>query len=510
VILQPLLDAVLVDLGGTVVESPPASEASDPAAVGAAVAAVELRPEALDDLSAIARDVRLGAVSNTEHEGEADLRALLAPTGVDGLLEVLVTSVDAGAAKPDPAPLLLALERLGLDDPSRVLFVGDQATDAAAAAAAGMPYADVAGGTIAAAVRTWIERVAGSRFEAARGSVEATDCAAFDDAGSHQARLTKPPGSLGRLEAASLQLAAIARTSPPPVPEPAEIAVFAADHGVLAAGVSPWPQEVTAQMVANFTTGGAAVNVLARHAGADVVVIDVGVATPLLTEGGVIRRRVARGTADLAHGPAMSRLEALLALDVGADVAARAVAGGVACLITGDMGIGNTTPSAALIAAITGRPPAEVTGRGAGADDVVLARKVAVIETALERVQSTAGALTLLQEVGGLEIAALAGFIVGGAAAGVPVIIDGVIAAAAALVAVSLCPDAKKYLFAGHRSVEPGASAALDHLGLDPLLDLDLRLGEGTGATLSLGVLQASAKLLREMATFDSAGVTEK
>jgi nicotinate-nucleotide--dimethylbenzimidazole phosphoribosyltransferase len=503
VILQPLLDAVLVDLGGTVVvEAAPGTPLAD--------LQVELRPGVTDDLRAILHDVRLGAVTNTSVMTEADVRALLAEVGVDDLLEVLVTSVDAGAAKPDPAPLELALRRLGLDDPSRVLYVGDQPTDAAAAEAAGMPYADIADGTIALAVSTWVERMAGSRFEAARGAVVPTDGAASAEAGAHQARLTKPPGSLGRLEDASTQLAAIAGVSPPPVPEPAVIAVFAADHGVLASGVSPWPQEVTAQMVANFSSGGAAVNVLARHAGAEVLVVDVGVATPLLTEGGVLRRRVAAGTADLARGPAMSRIESLLALDVGAEVAGRAVAGGARCLITGDMGIGNTTPSAALIAAISGRPPAEVTGRGAGADDDVLARKIEVIETALERVQSTAGALTLLQEVGGLEIAALAGFIVSGAAARVPVIVDGVIAAAAALIAVSLCPDSCQYLFAGHRSVEPGSGAALEHLGLVPLLDLDLRLGEGTGATLSLAVLQASAKLLREMATFDSAGVTEK
>ena len=502
-ILQPLLDAVLVDLGGTVVvEAPAGTPVSD--------LQVELRPGVLDDLRAIAADVRLGAVTNTAVMVEAEVRAQLADVGVDPLLEVLVTSVDAGAAKPDPAALGIALERLGLDDPSRVLYVGDQPSDAEAADAAGMPYADVDGGTISMAISSWVERVAGSRFEAARGAVVPTDCTASADAGVHQGRLTKPPGSLGRLEAASMQLAAIARTSPPPVPEPAVIAVFAADHGVLASGVSPWPQEVTAQMVANFTTGGAAVNVLARHAGAEVEVIDVGVATPLLTEGGVFRRRVAAGTADLATGPAMTRTEALLALDVGAETAGRAIAAGARCLITGDMGIGNTTPSAALIAAITGRPPAEVTGRGAGADDVVLARKIDVIEGALERVQSTAGALTMLQEVGGLEIAALAGFIVSGAAGGVPVIIDGVIAAAAALVAVAISPDTRPYLFAGHRSVEPGSSAALEHLGLEPLLDLDLRLGEGTGATLALAVLQASAKLLREMATFDSAGVTEK
>ncbi|MGZ4705343.1 MAG: HAD-IA family hydrolase, partial [Acidimicrobiales bacterium] len=377
-ILQPLLDAVLVDLGGTVVvEAPPGTPVTD--------LQVELRPGVLDDLRAIAADVRLGAVTNTTVMVEAEVRALLVDAGVDELLEVLVTSVDAGTAKPHPAPLELALRRLGLDDPSRVLYVGDQPTDAEAAEAAGMPYADIDGGTIALAISSWVERSAGSRFEAARGAVVPTDCTASSDAGSHQARLTKPPGSLGRLEAASMQLAAIARVSPPPVPDPAVIAVFAADHGVLASGVSPWPQEVTAQMVANFTTGGAAVNVLARHAGAQVDVIDVGVATPLLTEGGVFRRRVASGTADLSQGPAMTRIEALLALDVGAELAGRAIAGGAGCLITGDMGIGNTTPSAALIAAITGRPPVDVTGRGAGADDVVLARKVAVIESALER-----------------------------------------------------------------------------------------------------------------------------
>ncbi len=238
--------------------------------------------------------------------------------------------------------------------------------------------------------------------------------------------------------------------------------------------------------------------------------IDVGVATPLLTDGGVFRRRVSFGTADLANGPAMSRIEVLLALDVGAEMAGRAVAGGARCLITGDMGIGNTTPSAALIAAITGRRPVEVTGRGAGRR-----RRGAGSQGGGHRGRARAGA-----EHGRRPDPAAGGrrsrdrrprrLRVGGAAGRVPVIVDGVIAAAAALVAVSLCPDSRHYLFAGHRSVEPGSSAALDHLGLDPLLDLDLRLGEGTGATLSLAVLQASAKLLREMATFDSAGVTEK
>jgi nicotinate-nucleotide--dimethylbenzimidazole phosphoribosyltransferase len=510
VILQPLLDAVLVDVGGTLVhEAGPATPVADLEA--------KLRPGVLEDLAAVAAQVPVGAVTNTATMTAPQVRALLEPSGVSDWLEVVVTSVDVGQRKPDPLPLLVAMERLGLSDPRRVLFVGDQPSDAEAAQAAGMAYADVAGATVGEAIETWTEQMAGGRFESARAAIRPVDGEAMAEATAHQDRLTKPPGALGRLEAASIKLAGIAGTSPPPVPEPAVVAVFAGDHGVLAAGVSAWPQEVTAQMVANFEAGGAAINVLARQVGADVVVVDVGVATPFdlpsaTDDGqpGVRRRKVARGTADLSQGPAMTRTEALLALDVGVETAQQAVADGARCLITGDMGIGNTTASAALIAAFTGRPGAEVTGRGAGADDEVLARKVEVVESAVERLPATAGPLARLAEVGGLEIAALAGFLIGGAAAGVPVIVDGVIATAAAVVAVALSPDTRCRLVAGHRSVEPGASVALEHLELEPLLDLDLRLGEGTGAVLALPLLQASAHLLAEMATFDSAGVSDK
>jgi nicotinate-nucleotide--dimethylbenzimidazole phosphoribosyltransferase len=294
------------------------------------------------------------------------------------------------------------------------------------------------------------------------------------------------------------------------VPAPATVAVFAGDHGVVAEGVTPWPQEVTAQMVANFCAGGAAINVLARHAGAEVVVVDVGVATPIPAPGGWLDRRVRPGTANLAESPAMTADEAAAALDVGVEVAEQAVAAGARCLLTGDMGIGNTTPSAAIVAALTGRPAAAVTGRGTGIDDAMLARKVAVVERAVGRLPAGAGPLEVLAEVGGLEIAALAGFVTGGAAAGVPVVVDGVIALAAALVAVAHTPAVRDYLVAGHRSTEPGAGAALAHLGLAPLLDLELRLGEGTGAALALPVLQAAARICWEMATFDSAGVTDK
>lgn len=318
-------------------------------------------------------------------------------------------------------------------------------------------------------------------------------------------RLAKPRGALGRLEEVGIRLAAIASTCPPPVPEPVTVAVFAGDHGVLEEGVTPWPQEVTAQMVAAFCAGGAAVNVLARHVGAEVVVVDVGVAADLPPAPGLLRRKVRPGTKNLARGSAMTAEEARQALDVGVAVAAGAVDRGARCLVTGDMGIGNTTPSAALVAAYTGRPAAEVTGRGTGVDDETFARKVIVVERAVARIEGDP-----LAAVGGLEIAALAGFVLGGAAARVPVIVDGVVALAGVLAAAALDPLSNDYCFAGHRSTEPGASAALEHLGLTPLLDLGMRLGEGTGACLAVPLVQAAAKVLGEMATLDGAGVTPK
>lgn len=349
-------------------------------------------------------------------------------------------------------------------------------------------------------------------FEAAAAAIGPLDADAMADAADLQDRLTKPRGALGRLEPLGIRLAGITGACPPPVPAPAAVAVFAGDHGVLAQGVSPWPQEVTAQMVANFCAGGAAINVIARQTGARVVVVDVGVATRLDDAPGLLRRRVRPGTADLAEGPAMSLDEARDALDVGAEVAAALVADGARCLVTGEMGIGNTTPAAALIAALTGRAPAGVTGRGTGIDDATLALKVTVIERALALHTDAvaAGPLPTLAALGGLEIAALAGFIAGAAAARVPVVIDGVIADAALLVAARLAPGVLDYCIAGHRSAEPGATAVLVHLDLVPLLDLDMRLGEGSGACLALPVVEAAARVLREMATFDSAGVSEK
>jgi nicotinate-nucleotide--dimethylbenzimidazole phosphoribosyltransferase len=374
-------------------------------------------------------------------------------------------------------------------------------------------------------------------YAAAAAAIVAPDRAAAAAADERQGRLTKPPGALGALEALGTRLAAIAGKVPPPVPRSPVVAVFAGDHGVLSEGVSPWPAEVTAQMVANFLAGGAAVNVLASLVGAEVVVVDVGVATPLPGAGAgagregdaggagdgagggaggrrLVLAKVRPGTGNIAVEPAMTRDEAVQALDAGADLAAELVGAGADCLVTGDMGIGNTTPSAALVAAFTGLPARQVTGRGTGIGDAEWETKVGVVERSLARA-AAAGAdpsdpVAVLAELGGLEIAGIAGLVIGGAAARVPVVLDGVIALAGALVAHAVVPMAIDYCVAGHRSTEPGASAALAHLGLDPLLDLGLRLGEGTGGCLAIPLVQAAARLLGEMATFDSAGVSER
>jgi len=334
---------------------------------------------------------------------------------------------------------------------------------------------------------------------------------AVAEARERQERLTKPSGSLGMLEDISAQLAGLAGECPPPLPEPAVIAVFAADHGVHAQGVTPWPQEVTAQMVANFLAGGAVVNAFAAQAGAEVVVVDVGVCAELDHAPGLLPRKIAPGTADFTAGPAMTIQQAEAAISVGAEVARDLVAAGNRCLLTGDMGIANTTASAALVCAFTGRDPAEVTGRGTGIDAETHARKVDVVRRGLAaRRPDPADPVGVLAAFGGFEHAALAGFILGAAALRVPVILDGMIAGAAALAAAALAPAAVDCCVAGHRSAEPGHAVTLDHLGLHPLIDLELRLGEGTGALLALPIAASAVRALREVATFDSAGVTDK
>jgi nicotinate-nucleotide--dimethylbenzimidazole phosphoribosyltransferase len=338
--------------------------------------------------------------------------------------------------------------------------------------------------------------------------IQPLDADAMALARARQSHLTKPPGSLGRLEELSIRIAGIQRRPRPDVTRKA-VFVMAADHGVVAQGVTAYPQSVTAQMVANFAAGGAAINVLARYVGARVLIVDMGVACDITGCDSLISKKVAYGTRDLSCGPAMSRDQAICAVEAGIEVLESELARGLDLVATGDMGIGNTTASAAIIAAITGQLPASVAGRGTGVDDAGLARKIAVIEQALAYNQPDPNdALDVLSKVGGFEIGGLAGVIIACVANRIPVVIDGVISGAAALVAAALAPQARDYLIAGHLSTEPGHRAALAHLGLEPLLDLGMRLGEGTGAALAMGIVEAAVKALNEMATFEQAGVS--
>lgn len=320
-----------------------------------------------------------------------------------------------------------------------------------------------------------------------------------------QAILTKPGGALGRLESLSVALAGMTGRLDW-LPERRAVVVCAGDHGVVAQGVSAYPQVVTEQMVLNFLNGGAAVNVLARQMSARVTVIDAGVNAAFSPHPDLIDGKIGPGTADMTQGPAMTEAQAEASLQLGLRVAEREIARGLDVLAVGEMGIGNTTAASAIIAAITGLPPAQVTGRGTGLADTQLAHKIEVILRALD-VNRPSGADTLAK-VGGFEIGAMAGLMLGAASVRVPVVIDGLISTAAALIAVQRWPDVGRYLLAGHKSVEPGHLAALTWLGLDPLLDLGMRLGEGTGALLALPLLEAAMRTLQEMATFSGAGVS--
>ncbi|MDX3455143.1 nicotinate-nucleotide--dimethylbenzimidazole phosphoribosyltransferase [Streptomyces sp. ME02-8801-2C] len=342
-------------------------------------------------------------------------------------------------------------------------------------------------------------------------NIRPLDAKALGEAWERQKRMTKPAGALGMLEIISAQLSGLSRMCPPPIPEPAAVAIFAGDHGVHAQGVTPWPQEVTGQMVANFLGGGAVCNAFANQVGAEVCVIDVGVASDLPATPGLLPRKIRAGTSDMTTGPAMTREEAKAAIEVGIETARDLVAAGNKALLTGEMGIANTTASAALISVFTDTDPAEVTGRGTGINDETLARKTEVVRRAIDFHQpDPADPIGVLAAIGGFEHAAMVGLLLGGASLRTPVILDGVSAGAAALVARAIAPEVLAACIAGHRSAEPGHVAALNKLGLRPLVDLDLRLGEGTGALLALPLVQSTARAMHEVATFDSAGVTEK
>jgi nicotinate-nucleotide--dimethylbenzimidazole phosphoribosyltransferase len=336
------------------------------------------------------------------------------------------------------------------------------------------------------------------------------DAQAAEAARARQDSLTKPQGSLGRLEELSIQLAAITG-QPIPAIKHKVIITMAGDHGVARDGVSAYPPEVTPQMVLNFLGGGAAINVLARHVGARIVVVDMGVAYDFEPHPDLLIKKIAPGTNSIARGPAMTRTQAEQAVEAGIEVVEAEIARGMDIVGTGDMGIGNTTPSAAIAATLTGEPVSKIVGRGTGIDDAGLARKVEVIERALAvNKPDPQDGLDILAKVGGFEIGGLAGVILGAAANRKPVMIDGFISTAAALLAITLAPQVRPYLIAAHRSQEQGHGIMLAWAGLKPLLDIDLRLGEGTGAALGISLAEAACKILAEMATFDEAGVSSK
>jgi len=334
--------------------------------------------------------------------------------------------------------------------------------------------------------------------------------AAMAAAQARQDTLTKPPGSLGRLEEISILLAGMFGEDIPHIRRKSVI-LAAGDHGVVAEGVSAYPQEVTPQMVYNFLRGGAGINVLARHAGSEIMVLDAGVAADLTPHPLLRQVKIGRGTNNMAVGPAMTREQAIKCLETGIDAALEQIAEGADLIACGEMGIGNTTPSSAITAVITGVDPAITTGRGTGLDDPALAHKIEVIRRSITVNQpNPKDGLDVLTKIGGFEIGVLAGAMLGTAASHRPVVIDGFISGAAALIAWVISPAARNYFLASHQSVEPGHRVGLEAMGLNPLLDMNLRLGEGTGAALAMHIISASALCLAEMATFAEAGVSDR
>jgi nicotinate-nucleotide--dimethylbenzimidazole phosphoribosyltransferase len=349
------------------------------------------------------------------------------------------------------------------------------------------------------------------KLKATLEKIKAIDTSSLQATQIRLDNLTKPKGSLGKLEEFAKRVVAITGKRNPSLAKKV-IVTMAGDHGVTEEGVSAYPSAVTAQMVYNFLRGGAGVNVLARHVGAQVIVVDMGVAEDLQPHPELIIRKIAKGTQNFTKGPAMTREQAIKSIETGIEIVENIISEkGVDIIGTGEMGIGNTTPSSAITAIFTGQPVEHVTGRGTGIDDATYSRKVSVIKKALEvNKPDPKDPIDVLSSVGGFEIGGLVGVTLAGAANRIPVVIDGFISSIAGLIAVEMKPEAKDYIFAAHASVEIGHRAILDKMGLLPILDLKMRLGEGTGAALAMTLIDAGIKILNEMASFDEAGVSRE
>ena len=481
-------EAILFDLGNTLI-------AEDYSGLPIEEQKVKVLPGAAELISKLHGKVKLGIVSNTTSITAKQIQEKLAEVELADKFEVVIATAELGVHKPDPAPIKMALDKLSVK-PEKSLYVGDRPSDQMAARAAGVDF--IFTGTNLDE-QFWLnlenkdsalQRAINSKFEYST-SFELAARKKFDS-------LVKPPGSLGQLEPLVAKIAGIRHTYTPDI-DPAAIAVFIGDHGIAKDdSVTPWPQAITRQMGDLAANGEAAISTMTRANDIYLEIINVGTVEPT-THKDIYSHRIAAGTKDIRYENAMSLDEVRHAMEIGAQTAERLIAGGSRFLGVGEVGIGNTTIAAAIIAYLTGKAASEVTGRGSGIPDETFRRKIEIVQAVSELDNNLTGEEVLMR-IGGFELAAISGFILRAASQNVPIILDGVITAAAALVAVRIKEECKIFLIASHNSVEPGAIAALNFLGLKPILDLELRLGEGTGAALAMPILRAGCTALNEMA----------
>jgi nicotinate-nucleotide--dimethylbenzimidazole phosphoribosyltransferase len=482
-------DCVLFDLGNTLIaQENPGTPYQD--------LKVQVLPGAQQLLDELHGKVKLGIVSNTKTITAADIKSKLATVGLDKYFSCIIATAEFGTHKPDPAPITAAIEKLQ-STAGRTLYVGDIETDKQAAIAAGAHFA-YAGPNLYQSIKQYALH-SNSAFDRAINTRPTFSQKHCDAVRKEFDGLAKPIGSLGKLETLAAQIAGITHSHTPTV-DPAAIALFGADHGIAADdSVTPWPQAITGMMLEVMGDNKAAVSVLADVADVYVQIINVGAIADSKSPN-VRNERVASGTADIRTNDAMSDAVVRAALEVGAQTAERLIAGGSRCLVTGEVGIANTTPSAALIAHFTQTSAEQVTGRGSGIDDQTYARKVEIVTNLITKTKNEKDPIKTLAQIGGIEIVALTGYILRAASLQIPVVLDGVITLAAATIAKAINPEVNQFLIAGHSSSEPGSRIAIAHLRLQPILDLELRLGEGTGALLAVPITRSACQALSRMA----------
>jgi nicotinate-nucleotide--dimethylbenzimidazole phosphoribosyltransferase len=482
-------DCVLFDVGNTLIaQENPGTPYQD--------LKVQVLPGVQQLLDELQDKLKLGIVSNTKTITAADIQAKLATVGLDKYFSCIIATAEFGTHKPDPAPITAAIEQLQ-STAGRTLYVGDIETDKQAALAAGAHFA-YAGPNLYQSIKQYILH-SDSAFERAINTRPTFSQELFDAVRKEFDGLAKPVGSLGKLENIAAQIAGITHSHTPTV-DPAAIALFGADHGIAADdSVTPWPQAITGMMLEVMGDNKAAVSVLADVADVYVQIINVGAIADSKSPN-VKNERVASGTQDIRASDAMLESVVRAALEVGAQTAERLIAGGSRCLVTGEVGIANTTSSAALIAHFTQTSAEQVTGRGSGIDDQTYARKVEIVANLIIKTKNETDPIKTLAQIGGIEIAALTGYILRAASLQIPVVLDGVITLAAAIIAKAINPEVNQFLIAGHCSSEPGSRIAIAHLELQPILDLELRLGEGTGALLAIPIIRSACQALSRMA----------